>query len=129
MAKIFRKLYFSSTTPAPSSTIDATAHIERVGFRGYGMLIAEIGLPPGAEVDRASLESAMTASDGQLNHYEVLPDKLLVYLWPNAGGLDLHFKFNLRYAINALTAPSVVYDYYNPDARFDRPPARFISHE
>jgi len=116
---------FSTTTPIPGKSVNVTAHIERIGFRGYGMLIAEIGLPPGADVDRASLESAVTASGYQLNHYEVLPDRVLVYLWPHAGGLTLHFKFTPRYGIDALTAPSAVYDYYNPDARFDASPVRF----
>jgi hypothetical protein len=118
---------FNNTTAAPGTPIHAIAHIERLGFRGYGMLIAEVGLPPGADVDRASLETAVADSGYTLNHYEVLPDKLLVYLWPPAGGFDLHFTFSLRYAIDALTAPSVVYDYYNPDARFDLPPQRFSS--
>ena len=118
---------FDNKSAAPNTPIHATAHIERLGFRGYGMLIAEIGLPPGADVDRASLETAVAASGGTLNHYEVLPDRLLVYLWPDAGGSDLHFTFTLRYAIDALTAPSAVYDYYNPDARLDVPPQRFTS--
>jgi hypothetical protein len=118
---------FDNTSATPGTPIHATTHIERLGFRGYGMLIAEIGLPPGADVDRASLETAITDSGYTLNHYEVLPDKILVYLWPRAGGYDLHFTFSLRYAIDALTSPSVVYDYYNPDARFDLPPQRFTS--
>jgi hypothetical protein len=32
---------------------------ERVGHSGYGMMLAEAGLPPGTEVDRASLERTM----------------------------------------------------------------------
>lgn len=115
---------FDTTTPLPEKQVDVTAHFERIGFQGYGMMIGEIGLPPGADVDRASLESAVAASDYQLNHYEVLPDKVLIYLWPGAGGLTMHFHFTLRYAIDALTAPSSVYDYYNPDARFDLKPTR-----
>ena len=116
---------FSTTTPAPGQPVTVTAHIERLGFRGYGMMIAEIGLPPGADVDRASLETAMTASNYEINHYEVLPDKVLFYLWPRAGGLTLHFRFTPRFGVDALTAPSSVYDYYNPDARFDLVPTRF----
>jgi len=116
---------FGTTKPLPGKPVNVTAHIERVGFEGYGMMIAEIGLPPGADVDRASLESAVSASDYELSHYEVLPDKVVIYLWPKAGGLTLHFRFTLRYAIDALSAPSDVYDYYNPDARFDLSPTRF----
>jgi hypothetical protein len=39
--------------------IRCSVKAERVGFRGYGMMLAEIGLPPGAEVDRASLEACL----------------------------------------------------------------------
>ena len=115
---------YSATNPEPAKPVEVTAHLERIGFEGYGMMIAEIGLPPGADVDRATLESAVSASDYQLNHYEVLPDKVLIYLWPNAGGLTLHFLFTLRYSIDAQTAPSSLYDYYNPDARLDLSPTR-----
>jgi hypothetical protein len=118
---------FRTTRPQPGKPIEVSARIERVGFCGYGMMIAEIGLPPGADVDRASLESAVTASGYQINHYEVLPDKVLLYLWPRAGGVSLRFRFTLRYGIDALTAPSTVYDYYNPDARFDLAPQRFTT--
>ncbi|HEY8184729.1 MAG TPA: MG2 domain-containing protein [Pyrinomonadaceae bacterium] len=90
---------------------------ERVGFYGYGMILAEIGLPPGADVDRASLESAMTKSGWAISQYDVLPDRVVVYLWPRAGGVDFDFKFRPRFALTAKTAPSVVYDYYNPEAR------------
>jgi len=116
---------FGTTKPLPGRPVNVRAHIERIGFKGDGMMIAEIGLPPGAEVDRPSLESAASANDSELKHYDVLPDKVLIYLWPKAGGLTLHFHFTLRYPINALSAPSAVYDYYNPDARFDLSPARF----
>ena len=42
--------------------IQCAVHAERVGLRGYGMMLAEVGLPPGTEVDRASLDSAVSAS-------------------------------------------------------------------
>jgi len=84
-----------------------------VGFSGYGMLLAEIGLPPGADVDRASLESAMKSSGWTISQYDVLPDRVVVYLWPRGGGIDFDFKFRPRFALTAKAAPSVVYDYYN----------------
>ena len=98
---------------------------ERVAFRGYGMLLAEVGLPPGADVDRASLERAMKESGWDLNGYDVLPDRLIVYLWPRAGGTNFTFNFRPRYGLNAQTAPSVLYDYYNPEARTVLAPTRF----
>jgi len=98
---------------------------ERVGFRGYGMLLAEIGLPPGAEVDRNSLEIAAAASGWEINHYDVLPDRVVLYLWPQAGGTKLHFTFKPRFGMKALTVPSTLYDYYNPEAHATVEPVRF----
>jgi A-macroglobulin complement component/alpha-2-macroglobulin family protein/carboxypeptidase family protein/MG2 domain-containing protein/A-macroglobulin receptor len=99
---------------------------ERVGHQGYGMMLAEIGLPPGADVDRESLELAARESDWRLNHYDVLPDRVIAYLWPQAGGLKFSFKFKPRYGVKAQTAPSALYDYYNPEARVALAPSRFI---
>jgi hypothetical protein len=103
---------------------------ERVGHYGYGqgfgMMLAEIGLPPGADVDRESLERAAQESGWSLNHYDVLPDRVIAYLWPQAGGLKFSFKFKPRYGVKAQTAPSTLYDYYNPEARVAIAPSRFV---
>lgn len=106
--------------------INCTVQAERVGFRGYGMMLAEIGLPPGAEVDRASLDRAVKETGWGVNQYDVLADRLIFYLWPDAGGTRFQFKFRPRFGLTAQTAPSVVYDYYNPEARAAVAPTRFI---
>lgn len=103
---------------------------ERIGHQGYGqefgMMLAEIGLPPGADVDPESLERAARESEGSLNHYDVLPDRVIVYLWPRAGGLKFSFKFKPRYGVKAQAAPSALYDYYNPEARVSIAPSRIV---
>jgi len=100
-------------------------HAERVGFRGYGMMLAEVGLPPGADVDRPSLDSAVSASGWDLQSYEVQPDRVVFYLWPRAGGTTFSFTFKPRFGITVQSSESVLYDYYNPEARASVPPARF----
>jgi hypothetical protein len=95
---------------------------ERIGFAGYGMMIAEIGLPPGVEVDRKSLEEA---KQNGVDGYEVQPDRVVFYLWPSAGGSRFQFVFRPRFGMNALSAPSVLYDYYNPEANAVVLPMRF----
>ena len=109
-----------------SQEVTCSVSAERVGHAGYGMLLAEVGLPPGADVDRASLESAMTSSGWSLSQYDVLPDRLIVYLWPRAGGTNFTFKFRPRYGLEAQTAPSLLYDYYNPEARAVVAPTKFV---
>ena len=117
---------FDRNTASIGEEIACHVKAERVGFHGYGMMLAEIGLPPGADVDRASLETTMKSSDWAISQYDVLPDRVVVYLWPRAGGIDFDFKFRPRFALAAKTAPSVVYDYYNPEARAVVLPATFV---
>ncbi len=116
---------FNRTESKVSDEIVCHVEAERVGFRGYGMMLAEIGLPPGADVDRGSIDVAMKASGWAINQYDVLPDRVVFYLWPYGGAVKFDFKFRPRFGLNAKTAPSVVYDYYNPDSRAVVAPAKF----
>jgi hypothetical protein len=90
------------------------------------MLLGEIGLPPGADVDRASLELAMKDTGWSLSRYDILPDRLIIYLWPRGGGTRFSFKFRPRFGLTAQTAPSLLYDYYNPEARSVLAPTKFV---
>jgi len=117
---------FDQSESKVGDEITCRVEAERIGSRGYGMMLAEVGLPPGAEVDRTSLERAVKESGWGLNHYDVLPDRLIVYLWPRAGGTRFEFKFRPRFGLKAQTAPSVLYDYYNPEARVVVAPTKFV---
>ncbi len=116
---------FDRTSADVGATVACRVEAERIGHQGYGMLLAEVGLPPGADVDRASLERAMKESRWEFSHYDVLPDRLVVYLWPRAGGTNFTFNFRPRFGLNAKSASSVVYDYYNPEARAVLAPTKF----
>jgi hypothetical protein len=116
---------FDKTDGKINDTITCHVEAERVGFYGYGMMLAEIGLPPGAEVDRSSLETAMKSSGWTFSQYDVLPDRVVVYLWPRAGGVKFDFQFRPRFGLKAKTAPSLIYDYYNPEARTILAPLTF----
>lgn len=111
-------------TAAIMQEISCAVETERVGFKGYGMLLAEIGIPPGADVSRESLQAAMDA-DWSLSRYDVLPDRIIFYMWSKPGGMRINFKFRPRYGINANTPASVIYDYYNEEAKATVAPLRF----
>lgn len=119
------KVAFDKTVAKPGDAVTCNVGVERVAFRGYGMMLAEIGLPPGADVDRQSLQSAVEASGWAFSHYDILPDRLVVYIWPKAGTTTFSFQFRPRFAMQAKTAASVLYDYYNPEARMVVRPAEF----
>ena len=111
-------------TAAIMEDVTCSVSAERIGFQGYGMLLAEIGTPPGADVSRESLEKAIE-SDWSISRYDILPDRIVLYMWSKAGGTNFNFKFRPRYGINAQTPASVVYDYYNPEARATVAPLKF----
>lgn len=116
---------FNHTVVSAGEEVHCTVHTERLGFRGYGMMLAEVGLPPGAEVDRASLDEAIASSNWSVQSYEVQPDRVVFYLWPSAGGTTFSFTLKPRYGMNAQSAESILYDYYNPLARASVQPIRF----
>jgi hypothetical protein len=116
---------FDKTDVRVMQEITCRVKAERLDSRGYGMLLAEIGLPPGADVDRASLEAAMKNAGWSISQYDVLPEKVVVYLWPRTGGTEFTFKFKPRFAMTAKSEPSTVYDYYNPEANAVVAPTTF----
>ena len=56
---------------AVGQPVTCTVTAERIGHRGYGMLVAEIGLPPGNDVDRSSLDRAVANSGWTVCKYDV----------------------------------------------------------
>jgi A-macroglobulin TED domain/MG2 domain/Alpha-2-macroglobulin family/Carboxypeptidase regulatory-like domain/A-macroglobulin receptor binding domain/Macroglobulin domain MG3/Alpha-2-macroglobulin bait region domain len=117
---------FDKTEARVGEEVTCSVRAERAGHHGYGMMLVEVGLPPGADVDRASLEQALKNSGRDIGRYDVLPDRLIFYLWPRAVETRFEFKFRPRFGMAARTAPSLIYDYYNPEARTLVAPTDFI---
>ena len=104
--------------------IECSVAARRFGSQSYGMMLAEVGLPPGAEVDRTAL--ARLLDQGTIARYELQPDRIVFYLWPgNAAGTKFDFAMTPRYAIRAKAAEATLSDYYNPELRVVLPPAGF----
>ncbi|HVF42300.1 MAG TPA: alpha-2-macroglobulin family protein, partial [Pyrinomonadaceae bacterium] len=116
---------YDRTAAEINQAVTCSVRAERLGHKGYGMLLAEVGLPPGADVDRESLDRTVEESGWAINSYDVLPDRVVLYLWPTGGGTKFSFKFRPRYGLDALTAASTLYDYYNPEAHTVVAPTRF----
>ena len=112
-------------TAAAGETINYSVEVERIAFRGYGMMIAEIGLPPGAEVDRGTLADIAGDPKSGVDSFEVAPDRVTFYVWPQAADVTFRFAFRPRFAIAARAAQSILYDYYNPDERMTLAPELF----
>jgi hypothetical protein len=117
--------HFSSLTPAVNEAVTCEVAVSRPAFRGYGMMIADIGLPPGAEVDRGTLQSVADDPRSGVDSFEVAPGHVIFYVWPRAADSRFQFVFRPRFAMTARGEQSVLYDYYNPDERVVRQPETF----
>jgi uncharacterized protein YfaS (alpha-2-macroglobulin family) len=105
--------------------IDCTVSARRFGSEGYGMMLAEVGLPPGADVDRVSLGKLLDS--WTISRYELQPDRIVFYLWSSAAvGDKFSFRFTPRYSIRAKAAPAKLVDYYNPDLSAVIAPQYFV---
>lgn len=103
-----------ATAAKAGQPITCTVSTRRFGSEGYGMMLAEVGLPPGADVDRASLGKVL--DNWTIEKYDLEPDRIVFYLWSSpAEGANFTFRFTPRYAIRAKAAPAKLTDYYNPD--------------
>jgi hypothetical protein len=88
------------------------------------MLLAEVGLPPGSDVDRVAL--GRLVDNWTISRYELQPDRIVFYLWSwRAEGTHFSFRFTPRYALRAKAAPSTLEDYYNPDLKVVLAPRLF----
>jgi hypothetical protein len=116
-----------STLDAPiNDPIACEVVISRPAFRGYGMMIANVGLPPGAEVDRGMLEEIIGNWQNGVDSYEVAPDQVTFYVWPRATDVKFRFLFRPRFSMKARAAQSVLYDFYNPDSNVVLAPETFV---
>jgi len=120
------QVHYNVLTAAANDPVACDVVISRPLFRGYGMMIATVGLPPGAEVDRGVLENLVSDGKTGVDSYEVEPDHVTFYVWPRAADVKFRFVFRPRYALKARAAQSVLYDYYNPDERVVIEPPRFV---
>jgi hypothetical protein len=70
------------------------------------MLLAEVGLPPGAEVDRDSLEAVLHDGRSDVYRYDVQPDRVVLYLWPPMDSAPFSFDFHACFGMGAKSAAS-----------------------
>ena len=114
------RISYDKTAVTVGDTVVCTVEARRKSLDGHGMMIAEVGLPPGAEVDRSSV-AGLTRGLA-----EVEPDRVVLYLWPGYREAEtMRFQFRVRFAMKAKTAPSVLWDYYNPEAWVELVPVTF----
>jgi hypothetical protein len=97
---------------------------------GTASLVAlHIGLPPGFSVMRTDLNALV--SSGKAAHYELMDQKLLVYLHKLSTEEPVEFSFRMRakYPVRVLTPPTYALDVANPQRPAVREPIEITVRE
>jgi hypothetical protein len=124
-ASLDLRIQHSTRETQAGAEVACRVQVSRPTFRGFGMMIAQVGLPPGAEVDRSTLTEIVERTEG-VDSFELAPGRVTFYVWPRAEDVELQFVYRPRFAMQAHTPQSVLYDYYNPDERVIIAPEWFV---
>jgi hypothetical protein len=95
---------YTALTATVNDSMACDVVISRPSFRGYGMMLATIGLPPVAEVDRGLLESLIAEGKSGVDSYEVEPDHVTFYVLRRAADVMFRLVLRPRYAMTARAA-------------------------
>lgn len=114
---------------AQLETDDIVTSTVNVAFNGRGtanMVIVDLGTPPGFDVLGEDLDGYV--KDKTFQKYTLTGRQAIIYIEKVEAGKPLTFKYRLKakFPIKAKTPKSVVYQYYNPDARDVAPPAEIV---
>lgn len=97
----------------------------RLTYRGQGtfMVIVDLGIPPGFDVDPASFEKL-----GFIDKFTIAGRQVTLYFGRLQPGQVHQFRYTLhpRFPVRATTPPSWCYEYYTPDRRGTASPTRLI---
>lgn len=114
---------------ATTDTLHATATLKFNGEQPAAMVMLELGIPPGFNVDAG--EFAEMVGKKQVNKFSVTSSKVTLYLSDVKPGQELKFTYPLkaRYPIKAKTPETVAYEYYTPTNRGVAAPTELVVEE
>ncbi|MBT9560609.1 MAG: hypothetical protein IV100_31585 [Myxococcales bacterium] len=108
---------YDKTTLAANDTITVTVTVSNESSDPdyTGMMMAEIGLPPGFDFDPTLLDAVVSKGQGAIAKYEFTSMRLVVYLEPVTPEKPVSFQYGLRarYPLEATAPASETYLYYN----------------
>lgn len=116
------KLDYDRTTLAKDDMVTAKVSVRNNLPGATSMIIVDLGLPPGFEVQ--SEDIANLVEKGTLQKYSLTGRQIICYLEKLEGGQVVSFSYRLKakYPLKAQTPKSTVYEYYNPARRADVTP-------
>lgn len=108
---------YDRTQLKTGDTLKATATLRYTGAATTYMVIVDLGLPPGFEVDATAFESMV--EKGAIAKYAATSRNVLLYFGGMEKDKEVTFSYDLRakYPIKAKTPKTTAYEYYTPENR------------
>lgn len=117
---------YDKTTLASDDLINVKVTVSNSDPGQTGMMMAELGLPPGFDLDTTKLDAVL--GKGAVARYEKTALRLVVYLEPIKPSAPVVFEYALRAKepLEATAPESEAYAYYNRAVRAETRPVRLI---
>lgn len=119
------RVEYDRTTLAKDDTLDARVVVDYRGDVPTGMVIVDLGIPPGFEVDAGSF-AELVGRRGlpKVERFSITGRQVTIYVASMERGKPLEFAYTLhaKYPLRAKTPSSAVYEYYAPDHRAEAEP-------
>lgn len=114
-------LTYDRATLSPEDKVTARARATWRRAGPSGMVLLELGVPPGFEVDAGSV--GRLVAQGKVAKFTLTGKALLLYVDGLAPGapLELAYELRARYPVRAKSPASVAYLYYQPEVRAQAP--------
>jgi len=116
------KVDYDKTTLEKDDTITATVTVSNRTAAGLGMVLVDLGIPPGFTVEDGDF--AELVGSKVIGRYTLTGRQAIVYIERMDPRQTVQFGYQLkaRFPIKAKTPKSVAYEYYNPDRRSEAKP-------
>jgi hypothetical protein len=117
-------LAYDRTELVVNDTVKVTAEVELLAGGQAGMVLVDLGVPPGFSPQAEDLDALVKSH--AISRYELTGRQILLYMTDVASGqvYRLAYRLRARFPLKAQTPSSRAYDYYSPDRQDTRPPQR-----
>ncbi len=108
------KLTYDRTSLPVNDLVGATVDVDNLTAATQNMVLVDLGIPPGFEVETADLDQLLPSR--VLSKYEVTPRQLILYVSSIAPQARAHIQYRLRASmpVKAADGGAKVYPYYEP---------------
>jgi uncharacterized protein YfaS (alpha-2-macroglobulin family) len=100
----------------------------RIDLEGVqtNMVMVDLGIPPGFEVLTEDLNELVGMKT--IQRFQLTPRQVILYLekLERAKPLSFRYRMKAKFPLRAKLAPSVVYQYYNPEVRSTSAPVEVV---